>query len=371
MFIDKIKNISNNFAWPLLGFVLAVIFGSITIYTEFFRDDRPSIQFEILSNSSVLDVREEVSDLEIIYDGNDLRRSGQSLRVLVVRVSNTGGDDILNSFYDDNAPLGFSVENGEIVSVEVENASEDYLRDQLELSISGLSQVVFSPVILGQNSYFLLRILVIHTESLLPRVRPIGRVARVSSVSLVEAQELRPESFWSQTFGGSIWNQVIRLFAYSIALILLFLLVIFPISSISDALATRRRKRKVELFKKNSGHDFRDEDDTLFKNYIITGSFFLREVDSLLSEGVNLDRIAEESKKGMDTSATVAAIRHPSQLVLDEDVGRVPSRWLHLSLANTLFREGIIEKVDGHHRVNSRFEKIFREFQTFLSLIAE
>ena len=128
MFIDKIKNISNNLAWSLLGFVLAVIFGSITIYTEFFRDDRPAIQFEILSDSSVLDVREEVSDLEIIYDGNDLRRSGQSLRVLVVRVSNTGGDDILNSYYDDNALLGFSVENGELVSVEVENARETLIK---------------------------------------------------------------------------------------------------------------------------------------------------------------------------------------------------------------------------------------------------
>ena len=241
----------------------------------------------------------------------------------------------------------------------------------MELSIRGVSQVVFSRVILGSNSYFSLRILVIHTESLLPRIRPIGRVARVSSISLVEAQEPRSESLWSQTFGGSIWSQVIRLFAYSIALILLFALVIWPISSFSDALATHRRKRKVELFKKNSGHDFRDADDTLFKNYIISGSFFLRDVDSLLSEGVNLDRIVEVSKKGLDTTATVAEMVHPGQFVLDEDIGKIPAPRLHSSLVTTFFREGLIEKVNGHHRVNSRFEKIFREFQTFLSLIAE
>ena len=356
MLVDKVKRIANSIPWPIFSIALATIFGAITIYTEFVRDERPAIKFEILSDSSVLDVREDVIDLEIIYAGKDLRKSGQSLRVLVIRVSNVGSDDILKSFYDSSAPLGFSVDNGELVSVELENASEEYLKTQLSPSINGLSEVVFAPVILGANAYFSLRVLVIHTDALLPRISPAGKVARVSSISLVEAQLPEPETFWSETFSGTISIQLARLIPYTIATVTLLLLAISIPASISDALSKRNRKKNVGMFKRNSGHDFEPKDDVLFDNYIASGTFIIRQVESLLSEDFDLDELAERINR--KPSMSIIEGESPDGLMAYDSVDgdRIYPRFVSQEEMQ-LFENGIIQEVDGHHRVSPHFER--------------
>ena len=371
MAFETLKSISRKLEWSLFGFMLAAVFGGITIYSEFFRDDRPSIQFEIISNSSVLDVREEIADLEIIHAGTDLRGSGQSLRVLVVRVSNIGGEDILNSYYDSSAPLGFSVENGELISAEVQSASEAYLETQVQISIRDLSQVIFSPVILGTDSYFFVRVLVIHTESMLPRITPIGRVARVRSISLVEAQAPQAGGFWRQTFGGSVLNQIIRLLAYPVAIILLGVSIVWPVVTLSSAVEKRRRKRKVELFEKNSGHDFLDEYSFLFENYISRGSYFLKQVDSLLSDRVDLDDIVKSVTNTPEDVTDISESIHVREVEFYGPMDKNSRRWYYSFGVKSLLKAGVIERGDEHYKVNSRFKKIFREFQSFLSLVAE
>ena len=124
---DRLNHLDQRFAWSLSGFVLAAIFGSFAVYTEFFRDTRPAIQIEIIGSSSVFDVKEDVGDLQVVYAGRDLRKSGQSLRVVVVRITNSGGEDILKSYYDEDSPLGLELSDGSLVSVEVQGASEAYL----------------------------------------------------------------------------------------------------------------------------------------------------------------------------------------------------------------------------------------------------
>ena len=371
MAFQKLKSIISRLEWSLFGFMLAGVFGAITVYSEFFRDDRPSIQFEIISNSSVLDVREEIADLEIIHAGTDLRGSGQSLRVLVVRVANIGAEDILNSYYDSDAPLGFSVENGELISAEVQSASEAYLETQVQISIRDLSQVIFSPVILGSNSYFSVRVLVIHTESMLPRITPMGRVARVRSVSLVEAQAPQVGGFWRQTFGGSVWNQVSRLLAYPVALILLGVSIVWPVVSISSALEKRCRKKKVELFKKNAGHDFLDEYSFLFENYINRGSYFLAQVGSVLSDDIDLDDIVESETKSPEGAAEIYERIPVREVALYGGMDNSGKRWYSSFGVKSLLESGVIEKGDEHYEVDSRFKQVFREFQSFLSLVAE
>ena len=373
MGIKKLKAIIRKFEWSLIGFMLAAIFGGITVYTEFVRDDRPSIQFEVVSNSSVLDVREEIADLEIIHAGTDLRGSGQSLRVLVVRVSNVGSEDILNDYYDASAPLGFSVKNGELISAEVQSASEAYLENTVQIAIRELSEVIFSPVILGSNSYFSVRVLVIHTESMLPRVTPIGRVARVRSISLLEApQAPQTGGFWRETFGGSIWNQVIRLVAYPVALVLLVVSVVAPISTLSSAMETRRRKKKVALFRKNSGHDFLDNYGFMFEKYINLGSHFLKQVDPLLSERLDLDDIVKRVSKQPETVVEFPPDIHVRRFeYIGPDDEKIDPLYHYYGVRCLLDAEVLKGGDDEPYVVESRFKQVFREFQSFLSLVAE
>ena len=132
--INLINKLDKRFAWSLYGFVLAAILAAVTIYIEFFRDERPAILMEVISNFNVLDVKEDVPDLSVVFGGTDLRESGQSLRIIVLRVQNIGLEDVLISYYDEKAPLGFSVNNGSIINIDLQNTSESYLADNLTIS---------------------------------------------------------------------------------------------------------------------------------------------------------------------------------------------------------------------------------------------
>ena len=95
--IDAINKLDKRYGWSLLGFVLAAIFGATSVYTEFLRDHRAQVRFEVISDASVLDVREQLGNLEIIYEGRDIQKARQSLRILVARIiSRRECKDILN-----------------------------------------------------------------------------------------------------------------------------------------------------------------------------------------------------------------------------------------------------------------------------------
>ena len=111
--IAKFAQIDNKFSWSFLGFVLAAMFGSIAIYTEFVRDTSPVVKYEILSNTKILDVKEDVSGLSIVYKAEDIRKAHKTLSVLTVRIGNEGRSPILKTYYDSASPLGLGINSGE------------------------------------------------------------------------------------------------------------------------------------------------------------------------------------------------------------------------------------------------------------------
>ena len=74
--IDAINKLDKRYGWSLLGFVLAAMFGATSVYTEFLRDHRAQVRFEVISDASVLDVREQLGNLEIITRGVTSRKRG-------------------------------------------------------------------------------------------------------------------------------------------------------------------------------------------------------------------------------------------------------------------------------------------------------
>lgn len=129
--ISKIAQIDKKFGWSFMGFVLAALFGGVAIYTEFVRDTSPVVRYEILSNTKILDVKEDVSGLSIIYNAEDIRKSRKTLSVLLVNVGNQGRSAILKSHYDSDAPLGLSINSGEIIKAEVTTATTEYLKKNI------------------------------------------------------------------------------------------------------------------------------------------------------------------------------------------------------------------------------------------------
>ena len=158
--ISKFAQIDKKFAWSFLGFLLAIVFGGIAIYTEFVRDTSPIIKYEDLSNTKILNVKEDVGGLSIIYNKEDIRKSKKTLSVLVIRVGNEGRSAVLKGYYDNVAPLGLVINSGEIIKGEVISASTPYLRENAKLEVSNGNTVNFSDVIIEPNESFVIKFLI-------------------------------------------------------------------------------------------------------------------------------------------------------------------------------------------------------------------
>lgn len=134
----------------LLGTVAAVI----SIYAFLFQEKKTSLSYEVLANTNVLDIRAEVTKLDILYDRSSLKQGNQNLRIITVRVVNSGTENILNSFYDDNAPVGLGVSVGRIIEApEILETSNTYLRSNLRISMDSVGVITFSKVILESREY--------------------------------------------------------------------------------------------------------------------------------------------------------------------------------------------------------------------------
>jgi hypothetical protein len=255
-----------------IKWVSGVTVALLGIYGTFFYERKPELVYEILANSPVLDVRERVSKLQIIYAGTDLAATRQNVHLIRFRVSNQGGTDILKSHFDDAAPLGFEVKGGRILEMSIQGTP--YLQENLRPSTRAENAITFSPVILNAGDAFEVRALVLTNVGEAPRVSPIGKVA--GTPERIPIRELyldaREKGYFAEAFGGDAWIQAGRLGGYLIAALLLLITLGFsigvPYSIISEKLEKRKRFALVEKYKEALGRHTSLKEEFLFRQYI-------------------------------------------------------------------------------------------------------
>lgn len=246
--IAWLKNIEIRFALNFFGFVLAVIFGVITIYIEFFRTDEPIIQYEVIGNTSILELREDVSKLKIIYDDLDIKEQKKSLSVISFRVKNDGRKPLLKSHYDEKAPLGFIINSGKIINVEKESLSNAYLQKNLEINIQDDNKAVFSEVIIDPRDNFVIKVLILHEKVIMPEISPIGKIAGLNQIKISNLFS-DEHSFWKDVFHGSILVHLIRVPVYFFGFIFSIGLIFAPIAIASEKLGYRKKNKIINQFK--------------------------------------------------------------------------------------------------------------------------
>lgn len=267
--LNTLKSMDQKFAWSFLGFVLAVIFGGITIYLGFFKDDKPDLNYTILSNSGVLDIKEEVGNLDVLYRGNSLSQDKKDLKIITFKVINTGESSILPNFYDPKDPLGFKIENGEIAEKPLLiSASNEYLEKNLEM-LQNKNSIEFSNVILESNEYFEIKVLVLHSIGVSPQLQSTGKIAGIRSINVVSGDNFVDErSFFDTTFGGGVIKNITRVIVYGIVFIAMIILVALFISSINDARSKAKRKKLVKIFREFDNARITESDHYFFELYI-------------------------------------------------------------------------------------------------------
>lgn len=364
-FVAALNRIDKRYAWSLLGFVLAVAFGGLSLYTEFVRDRRPRLRFEIISDASVLDVREKLGNLEIIYDGVDIQKAQRSLRVVVVRVANEGPDDILKGHFDEKTPLGFRVLKGTLLRTELLSSSNTYLRQALRINMQAPNTASFDPIILEANEWFTVKSLILHADGSHPQIESIGKVAGVRQIRRVDSTEVAAApSFFAQTFSGGPGVQVTRTVTYFFGFIALVAGVITPIVIVSGGLASRRRRRHVSQFKSISKLDLMDRDEFIFERYVENDIDYLH----LLQRAQNEERLEAEIRRRRKQKESRPDPHVIEPVLLMHPSDSVPARLRRRLPIVDMQKSGFIVEADGHWRVDPHLRQTLDDFIRFLEI---
>jgi len=243
IFVKKLP--LNTFAW-----LIAVAIGAFGLYATL-HEPKPMVSLEIIGESNVLDVYRPLEDLDVSFRGQDIQKSNQNLRILTVRVENTGDTDIRQVDFDQTEAWGLYLKNGQVIRTKLVGSNVAYIQNNLNPRLASKDSVIFDKIIFDRRKYFTLEILVLHGKGVQPQIIPIGKIAGIDSISVQEYVLKEPKpSFIKQTYQGSWAVQVLRTLSYTIGLILLVVIMVF-ISDKADVFEERRHiKLRKEILKR-------------------------------------------------------------------------------------------------------------------------
>jgi hypothetical protein len=367
-----LNKLDKRFAWSFLGFVLAIFFGGVSLYTEFFKNNSPLVEFELLSSTPVLDVRENLPDLEVLYQGQDISKHDRALSVVLVRIVNRGTADLLNSHYDNKAPLGFTIENANLIRAEVVGSSNDYLGKASGVHTEAPPLITLEPVILEPNEWYLVKVLLLHSTSSKPVIVPRGKVAGMRGTpTLTTVAPTESKGFWSRTYTGNIWIQLVRLVSYFFAAILIAIGVGVPIALTSDAFQKRRRRKLIERFKKGTKLHLDSGDEFIFSGYEEAGATYLQRLLRTVTDTDRLQKLVKSAADKSDSSGDDLLVEYRALAGSDAQLQArstfiVEERYHSIS---EMIRQEFIREIDGQWVAVPERLRTLTSFIEFLELI--
>ncbi|WP_257326241.1 hypothetical protein [Pseudoalteromonas rhizosphaerae] len=290
----------NKFAWSFLGFLMALIFGGISLYLGFVKETKPDLNFVVTADSSVLDIKEKLGSLDVLYEGESLSKRKQDLRFITFKVINQGDSSILSNLYDINYPVGFTVINGELADdPKLLSASNTYLKEKLITTKKSNTSVSFSNVILEPNEFFEIKILVLHEVGKEPSIEAFGKIATINAIKVLrDFSPVNEQTFVEKTFGGGVYANVTRLITYG----LIFIFGIIGLITVEEKVSDRREKiRKLKLvrtFKDYDSDKITEKDDMFFDYYMSNNARKLKDIHYIMSTPELLSDLSEDIEIG-------------------------------------------------------------------------
>ncbi len=383
--LSRILAIESKFAWSFLGVLLALLFGAITLYSNFARRERPHLRVDVLANATVLDVREQVGGFQVLFDGVDIGETSQTLRVITVEFKNDGRASILKSYYDENALPGIKLSSGRIVEKAILGASSEYLSGGVKLQVRDDRLLTFSPVIMEPADAFRVKIILLDSIGSELQIFPIGKIAQVRQIELAEPYKLPAKvSFARRAFAASLPVQGIRIVVYAVAALLLLLFFIFglvmPISLLGERLGKARRRRIVKRFLALTGKGLSDGYEKILEGYIDVGERHIRSAINLIRSNDEEELVERLEHFRKYKEAYRARYAHPHHIdpedrrLFNEALKeqreyarprsyRSHEEWL---AARDSFRLGAIELRDEEFAVNDERKEELERFATYL-----
>lgn len=345
-----------------LGFIGTVI----SLYAYFAQDKKVDIQYEIIANTNVLDINADVSRLDITYNGMSLKEKDEHLRIINLRIINRGIDNILKEYFDENDPLGFKVSQGKIIEKpEVIETSSNYLKENLKVEMDSSGRVKFSKVIIEPKESVVLKILILHKSGTYPKIIPVGKIAGMKEILVVNTLETKDEKpFFVQVFFGSTFVQIVRAISYFLMVVLLIVVIAFSADKIFDAKQKHKRKKIVDEYRSLKPYTYSKMDDAIFDHYIENDYRLLEKMIDLINDEKDLTATYNKAIARLKKKEEAKTVDHK---IIDEQ--GYPIHYIRedeWSIMNTMLEYGLIIKEKDRIVVNQQMKNTLDNFFIFL-----
>lgn len=257
-----------------LALVVAVVSFVATIYGTFFYQKSCRLEYEVISNTSILNKNVDLSSIRIIVDSIDVQQSKSNISLIELRISNTGKDHLRREDYD-NSKFGLKVINGRLLeNPELVSASTMHLRQCVtEHYFGDDSTFINIPTLpLDSKDFYQLKLVVLHNNDHSLEFVPYGKIIGQQEIHILDSINV-DETFISQLIQGSIFIHLCRLVCYLIVLIS-FTIAIF---SISDFFAERKKKSLLKQAYSNKSIE-----NNVIDDYVKLGDVAFKEMKDYL-----------------------------------------------------------------------------------------
>lgn len=264
---------NKHFTWKtILGAIVALIgliSGILTIYV-FLEDKKANLEFEILSSTNVLDIKANVSKLDVTYDNLSLKSAKQNLRIINIRVKNNGNDIILKEHYDLNDPIGLQIIGGKIIEIpEIIGTSNPYLTKNLKMHVVSSNEISFNDLIIEPTQYYTIKLLVLYPINLNPSVIPRGKIAGQDLIPVHHFETPKEtKSFLKDLIAGNVIVQAIRIVIYGITMMVILVGSILLIENLNDFRNKITKRNLVKQYTRQPGYAYSNVDKIIFDDFV-------------------------------------------------------------------------------------------------------
>lgn len=244
--------------WLNLNFwfgIIGVIGFLFSIYT-FIYTAKPELKYYVLTNTSVLDVKENVNKLTVTYDSINIIESNLNISIILLEIKNIGTKDITLNDYDQKSIFGVKIIGGKLLKKPELISSSDTEYFGNVISNFTNSQIKFNCKLIDQDQYFRVKLLVLHPKNHIPKIESIGKISGMDKIEVLNPLKLL------KTESSKLKTKII------LCLVLLFFLILLFIIKLHLS-----NKSYIELLletikSKNSLVDFFEENSQNLKNVL-------------------------------------------------------------------------------------------------------
>ena len=278
--VDKIER---KIPWGVIGVTLTILFGFVSFYT-YFNQIKPNIQYEVLNESNVLDIHKPLDNLTILLNNENIQEKNLNLKLYNIKVNNIGFTNILQEHFDKNIPWGIKIENGKLINqARLINSNSKYLSKELKV-LSLNNSIEFSKIILEQDKYFIIELLVLHEKKISPILVPTGKIVGIENIPLVNnILELKTKGFFDTIIDGGIFINAIRFVIFFIIFILIVTIIVKTLEFFDDRKTQKEKERKKENLI-NILNNYEEKDERLFFQLLDCNIKELELINSLCSK---------------------------------------------------------------------------------------